>query len=118
MTKIPTAQSSLAATFEVAWKKWGNRHLICEYVFAPDRKYAFDYASPPHMLAIEIDGGQHTYMGGRHNTDEDRRKCNLAESMGWHILHFSGTMLHDPEECCRVIKQAIAYLEFSTALAT
>lgn len=61
------------------------------------RDWRFDFAwpEPQHKVAVEIDGGQWKPHGGRHNTDDDRRKGNAATLLGWRVLHVSGDMLRD-----------------------
>ena len=77
-----------------------------QYRFHPTRKWRFDYAYPAQSLAIEIDGGQYTPHGGRHNTDGDREKLNAAAVFGWRVLRYSGTMLKDPQRVAAEIVEA------------
>ena len=69
------------------------------------------------MLAIEIDGGQYAPRGGRHNTDADRDKLNMACCLGWRVLRFSGSMLKDPERVCDTVRWALGYLTNEERLA-
>jgi hypothetical protein len=83
--------------WQVAQEAQGQPAPIAEYYFIEGRKHAFDFAWPEYMVAIEIDGGQHKFGGGRHNTDEDRWKINEAHALGWLVFHISHTMLaNDP----------------------
>lgn len=69
------------------------------------RRWRFDYAWPERMVAVEIDGGQYAFAGGRHNTDADRDKINTAESMGYHVLRFSHSQLRDdPKHCIDLLR--------------
>jgi very-short-patch-repair endonuclease len=62
---------------------------VREYRFHPTRRWRFDFAWPDHKVAVECDGGQWAFKGGRHNTDADRDKINTATSLGWSVLRFS-----------------------------
>jgi very-short-patch-repair endonuclease len=65
-----------------------------EYKFAqPWRQFRFDFVFLDRLVAVEIDGGQHLVNGGRHNTDEDRTKLNMAAALGWRVIRLSGSML-------------------------
>ncbi len=70
-----------------------------EYRFTPDRKWRFDFAHVPSKLGIEIDGGQ--YIRGRHNRPEgfenDARKLNKANELGWHTFRFTPRMVNTGE---------------------
>lgn len=75
-----------------------------QYKFCPTRRFRFDYAYPGIKLAIEIDGGQWQAFGGRHSRDSDREKLNIAASLGWRVLRFSGEMLKNtPDKCMKVL---------------
>lgn len=66
--------------------------------------WRFDFAFISRRIAVEIDGGQYAFRGGRHNTDEDRHKINCAVVMGWKVLRFSGTQIkEDPLKCIQKI---------------
>ena len=59
-----------------------------EFVFAPPRKWRFDFAWPDRKVALEVEGG--VFTGGRHTSSvgflKDISKYNTAESLGWHVL--------------------------------
>lgn len=86
---------------------------VREYEFAAliHRKWKFDFAWPNKSgrggTAVAIDGGQYAYRGGRHATDDDKEKGNHAVVMGWWVLHFSGSMLQDPEAVCAMVRWAL-----------
>ena len=76
-----------------------------EYNFDPPRKHRFDFAWPDKKIAVEVDGNAwHVKGGGKHGTDKDREKINIAASMGWRVFHFSPAMLDkNPGECIEMI---------------
>ena len=66
-----------------------------EYVFAPPRRWRFDFAWPSQRIAVEVDGG--TWIGGRHVTGTglraDHQKFNAAALGGWRVLRFTSDMV-------------------------
>jgi len=104
------SKSALEQQFAVAWRCFGNgERPVTEYPFAAHigRRWRLDYAFIPELVAVEIDGGQWTPHGGRHNTDNDREKLNYAAALGWRVLRFSGAMLRDPEDVCKMVTWAL-----------
>lgn len=92
-----------------------------EYVFAPPRKWRFDFAilrtneletnlSP--FLAIEVEGG--TWINGRHNRgagfEEDARKYGEAVALGYRVLRVTSSMVKSGE--------ALTLVERALRLAT
>ena len=66
-----------------------------EYRFAPPRRYRADFAYPDDMLLIEVEGGVWTngaHVRGKHYTS-DCSKYNLAASIGFRVLRFTGDMI-------------------------
>ena len=66
-----------------------------EYRFAPPRRYRADFAYPDEMLLIEVEGGVWTngaHVRGKHYTS-DCSKYNLAATMGFRVLRFTGEMI-------------------------
>lgn len=65
--------------------------------FHDSRKWAFDFAWPNWMLAVEIHGG--TYVGGRHTRGKgfklDREKMAEAVLDGWTVLEFTTGQVSD-----------------------
>jgi very-short-patch-repair endonuclease len=63
-----------------------------QYKCVIGRRYAFDFAWPEFMVAVEIQGGQ--WVEGRHNRpegyEEDCTKSNLATLAGWRVYRFTG----------------------------
>ena len=68
---------------------------VREYVFAPPRRYRFDFAFVEQKLAVEVEGG--IWSGGRHNRGAgflaDIAKYNTAALAGWRVLRFSTDMV-------------------------
>lgn len=62
-----------------------------EYRFAPKRRWAFDFAWPGLLLAVEVEGG--IYSQGRHvrpaGFQKDCEKYNEATSLGWLVLRYT-----------------------------
>lgn len=65
--------------------------VVREFRFAPERKYAADYALPQIQVLIEIEGG--VFTAGRHTRAtgyvQDLEKYNLAQSMGYRVYRFT-----------------------------
>lgn len=80
-----------------------------EYRFHAVRKWRFDFAFVDSGVAVEVDGGQFAFRGGRHATDADRDKLNTAAAMGWRVFRFSPRQLkNDPESCVELVASALA----------
>lgn len=62
-----------------------------EYLFHPTRLWRFDFAWPPFMLAVEVEGI--TSQGGRHQRfagfEADIIKYAEAAQAGWTVLRFT-----------------------------
>lgn len=94
--------------FETFCMAYGVAMPEAEYRFCPGRRFRFDFAWPARRVAVEIDGGQWQAHGGRHATDADREKLNLAAVQGWRVLRFSPQMLRDaPSECMAAVKACL-----------
>ncbi len=109
------SKSKLEAQFRMAWLTLGREAAApayeAEYEFHPVRGWAFDFAWPEQMVAVEIDGGQWKPHGGRHSRDSDREKLNAAAVLGWRVLRYSGTMLRDPESVISEVLEALGRSE-------
>ena len=69
---------------------------------------AFDAAWIPEMVLFELDGGQWSPGGGRHNSDADRWKTIEAQRLGWVVLHVSYTMLQqNPVRVMRILADVL-----------
>lgn len=80
-----------------------------EYRFHAVRKWRFDFAFVDSGVAVEVDGGQFAFRGGRHATDADRDKLNTAAAMGWRVFRFSPRQLkNDPASCVELVASALA----------
>lgn len=59
-----------------------------EYLFHDTRKWRFDWAWPPEMVALEIEGG--AWTEGRHTQGagftKDMQKYSEAAALGWRIV--------------------------------
>ena len=68
-----------------------------ELVFAPPRKWRFDFANRALRIAVEVEGG--TWIAGRHNRgssiEKDMEKYNAAAVMGWLVLRGTSEMVTD-----------------------
>lgn len=64
-----------------------------QFHFVMGRDWAFDFAWPEMMIAVEVNGGQWLPKGGRHNRDSDRIKMNRAQALGWTVLVITPEMM-------------------------
>lgn len=92
---------------------------ISEHRFAKEagRQFRFDWSFPAERVAVEVDGGQYIVRrtrggrligGGRHNTDGDREKRNLAVELGWHILTYTPEMMKEkPVEVVSQVRRVL-----------
>ena len=108
-------QSKLEGQFAIAWRVYGNGIApVTEYEFAAGigRRFRFDFAWPFRDgrrggIAVECELSPIAFRGGRHATDKDREKLNFAACLHWRVLRFSGEMLKDPENVCRMVTWAL-----------
>ena len=83
---------------------------VAEYPFSKviGRRHRFDWAWPEENVAVEVDGGVWKPGGGRHGSDTDREKMNIACSLGWFVFHFSPAMLKSkPDVCISFVTNAL-----------
>ena len=110
--------SDRAQEFLWCWRVYGTPiQPVAEYGFDHHlgRKHRFDFAFPDYKVAVEVDGGTWAPHGGRHGTDKDREKLNLAASLGWKVFRFSPQMLQkDPETSMNLVKKALLYNPLKT----
>ena len=103
-------KSALEKKFAYGLKLLGNDlpAMEREYRFHPARKFRADFAFVNERLLVEIDGGQWSPGGGRHNTTADLEKRNLAMLAGWRVLHFNGDMVTNHIfECIQQVRAAL-----------
>jgi hypothetical protein len=84
--------------------------MISEHPFDKHigRRHRFDWADIEARVAVEIDGGQFAPGGGRHASDADREKLNIAASLRWLVFRFSPQQLQrDPAHCVALVRTAI-----------
>ena len=68
----------------------------------------FDFAWEPERVLLELDGGQWTTGGGRHNSDKDRWKTLEAQAAGFIVLHISYSMLtKNPWRVMRILAEVL-----------
>mgnify|MGYP005846378185 CR=1 FL=1 len=69
-----------------------------EYRFCA-RKWAFDFAWPEHLVALEVEGG--IWSGGRHIRPKsflaDMDKYNAAAALGWRVIRMDSERWSSPE---------------------
>lgn len=71
-----------------------------ELVFAPGRRFRFDFAWTKQKLAVEINGGVWLRRGGHTSGkgyESDMRKLQLARQLGWTVFSYTAKMVKD--EC-------------------
>jgi len=87
------AEDQMAAIIKMA----GLPEPVRELVFAPPRRWRFDFAWVDRMIALEIEGG--VFAGGRHVRgaafEKDAEKYNAATVMGWQVYRVTTPMVKD-----------------------
>jgi len=101
-----------APIFEYYWRMFGGDlprpKPEINFDACIGRKHRFDWAWPEYRVAVEVDGGQYSKFGGRHSSDADREKLNIAASLRWLVFRFSPQQLEkEPEGCVKLVAQAI-----------
>lgn len=88
---VPAHPSALEAAFAAQLVHAGLPAPTPQHRFALPRRFAFDFAWPDRLVAVELDGG--TWSGGRHTRgagfERDAEKLNLAAILGWTVLRFT-----------------------------
>lgn len=100
--KILAAQKRIPKTLSIGEETLAQQ---CQaYKFTPERelkfcegrKWAFDFAFPESMIAIEVEGGT-SFGKSRHSRGEgfenDCRKYNAAMALGWRVFRFTTDMV-------------------------
>lgn len=88
-------KAQFAITYEVLLNECDIPLPETEYVFAPPRKWRFDYCWPKQKVALEIEGG--VWTRGRHTRGsgflKDMEKYNTAARMGYLVLRTTPTAM-------------------------
>lgn len=89
--------SQLEDTLEWQMRAAGLPPFEREVSFHRGRRWRFDFAYRPAMLAVEVQGG--IWSGGRHTSgagyERDCEKLNQAAIDGWRVLYITPTMIRD-----------------------
>jgi len=82
---------------------------ILEYRFHSERKWRFDFAWIPQLVALEVEGG--TWTKGRHvrgkGYESDCEKYSEAAILGWRVVRATGNMVNDGR-ALRLVEKALA----------
>ena len=83
--------SKLEETLYYQIKVCGLPEPVRELMFAPPRRWRFDFSWIDKKLAVEVEGG--AWTGGRHTRgagfEADMEKYNMAVLLGWRVLRFA-----------------------------
>ncbi len=92
---IPQARSKAEAEFELHLKIHKITGYLTEHRFHKERKWRFDFAFFPAMLAVEVEGI--TYDSGRHQRkdgfEKDLEKYQEAMLLGWTVYRCSPAII-------------------------
>ena len=95
--QAPRVGSALEEEFALQLRAAKLPHPVREHVFAPPRRWRFDFAWPAQMAAIEVEGA--TWSGGRHvrgsGFEQDAEKYGRAAILGWRVVRVTGAMVKD-----------------------
>lgn len=96
-SKVPAALSKGEETFALQCRVY-HFTPVREFKFAEGigRKWAFDFAFPEEMVAIECEGGTRFGMS-RHSRgdgyENDLEKYNCATRLGWRVYRYTTEMI-------------------------
>ena len=97
MSTLSKAEIVFAAQLSTA--DYPLDEFVTEYQFAPPRRWRCDFAWPDRLVMVEIEGG--SWIKGRHNYgpgfENDCRKYNTAEMLGWTVYRFTPHMVRSGE---------------------
>ena len=83
-----------------------HRCWVREYKFHSERRWRFDFAHLELKLAIEVEGLCAEWQKSRHTTIkgyiEDCEKYNAAALLGWTVLRYTYSTLHQIERDVRL----------------
>ena len=118
---MTTPRADKADLFASYWRMLAPDYApepVREFRFCHGRKFAFDFAWPALLVAVEVDGGNHMarivngrpVAVGRHVQDSDYEKLNIAAALGWRVLRFTPKMLErHPQDCVSMVMRALEY---------
>lgn len=111
---IKRSATDKAEIFMTYWRMFAPRSLpdpVEEYNFDHHlgRRHRFDFAWVSKRVGVEVNGNAwNTRGGGRHGSDSDLEKLNLAMSLNWRVFQFSPAMLkRDPQGCVEMVASAL-----------
>ena len=108
MKARPSLVADLADTLAFYIKAEGLPPGEREYRGIEGRRFRFDLAWVEEKLAVEVDGGLHTY--GRHNRaygiESDCEKQCLAVVNGWRVLRVTKSMI-ESGHAVKFIREAL-----------
>ena len=79
-----------------------------EFKFQADRRFRFDFAFVPQLVAVEIDGAVHRI---KKRFFSDREKRNLAVLGGWSVLHAGPDQVRSGEALDLLLRMLAAATE-------
>ena len=83
--------------FPVICTGMGLPKPVAEFRFAPPRRWRFDWAWPPALVSLEIEGG--IWRGGRHTRgagyEKDMEKYNAAAVLGFRVLRYTPAQMRE-----------------------
>jgi very-short-patch-repair endonuclease len=83
---------------------------VRECIFAPPRKFRFDFAFPDKLLGVEVDGG--TWGRSRHTSgsgfEKDCEKFAIAAARGWRVIRVVPSQIKSGA-ALRWIEEALKY---------
>src|SRR4051812_26009325 len=89
-----------------------------EFVFAPPRRWRFDFAWLDRALAVEVEGG--IFMAGRHSRGAgfraDAEKYNTATLMGWRVLKFTDREIKTGEALTWIQRALVGQIQLPTSV--
>ncbi len=99
VTRIPRVASEYEEMLVAQLRLIGISEPLRQFHFHPVRNWSADLFWPDLNLIVEVEGA--VYANGRHTRgrgfEEDCRKYNAAEMMGYHVLRFSTGMVESGE---------------------
>jgi hypothetical protein len=93
---VRASPSTLETRFEMLWNHVAKGpKLEREVQFCPSRRWRFDFAHRPTMLAFEMEGG--VWSRGRHLRPigfvKDCEKYNAATLLGWRVFRIPAPLM-------------------------